>query len=75
MSAISRNHSTDANRTRSSAMNLLSEELARVRQQEYVEQAELDRRANAMYRVLVARKAQRRAEQAAHRARLALASA
>ena len=56
-------------------MNLMSEELARVRQQEYVEQAELDRRANAMYRVLVARKAQRRAEQAAHRARLALASA
>lgn len=56
-------------------MNLMSVELARLRQQEFVDQAELDRRANALYRVVVARRAQRRAEQAAHRARLALASA
>jgi len=56
-------------------MNLLSVELARLRQAELVDQAELDRQAHAMHRVVVARRAQRKAEKAAHLARLALASA
>ena len=68
-------HSVDSIRSWSTAMNLLSVELARVRQQELVGQAELERQAHAMHRVVRARRAQRKAEEAAHRARLALASA
>ncbi len=75
MTAVtSQDHLIRSNPDWSNAMNLMSAELARVRQQEFLEQAEQDRRVRAMRRVVVARRAQRRAEQAAHRARLALAS-
>jgi hypothetical protein len=62
---------TSSNQTRSTAMNLMHQELARAQLASQYEHAAHVRRSNAY---LAHRRWQRRAEQAARRARLALLS-
>jgi hypothetical protein len=69
--AADRDLMTAAIRTRSTAMNLMHQELARAQLHEHHDQAQQARRRRAL---LAHRRWQRRAERAAHRARLALAS-
>jgi hypothetical protein len=69
--ATARDVMTSANHTRSTAMNLMHQELARAQLQQHQQEAERLRRRRAL---LAHRRWRRRAERAAHRARLALAS-